>query len=140
MAAFHGMKFRRPIPDPINQDPVSLAVAEDQPLARRLGRLGVAATERGHGLEFCQEVSELLWDGSVSGWDQGTHLADAAARAGLDLSELGDTIVADPESYEARLDQNDRAYVLLATGVFPLWCSRANRSSARIGSRCSCGA
>jgi hypothetical protein len=82
VAAFHGMKFRRPIPDPINQDPVSLAVAEDQPLARRLGRLGVAATERGHGLEFCQEVSELLLDGSVSGWDQGTHLADAAARAG----------------------------------------------------------
>src|SRR5262245_15483874 len=91
------------------EHPVSLAVAEDQPLARRLGRLGVAATERGHGLEFCQEVSELLWDGSVSGWNQGTHLADAAARAGLDLSELDDAIAADPESYETRLDLNDRA-------------------------------
>src|SRR6266496_2621393 len=35
VAAFHGMKFHRPIPDPIKQDPVTLAIAEDQPLARR---------------------------------------------------------------------------------------------------------
>jgi 2-hydroxychromene-2-carboxylate isomerase len=108
-AAFQGMKFRRPIPDPINQDPVSLAIAKEQPLARRLGQLGMAASERGRGLEFCQQVSNLLWDGNVAGWDQGTHLADATARAGLDLSELDEAIMAHPESYEARLDRNDRA-------------------------------
>jgi 2-hydroxychromene-2-carboxylate isomerase len=108
VAAFHGMRFRRPIPDPITQGPVSLTIAEDQPLARRLGRLGIAATEFGRGLEFCQQVSELLWDGSVTGWNQGIYLAEATQRAGLDMSELESAIIADPSRYEARLDENDR--------------------------------
>ena len=69
VAAFHGLPFRRPVPDPIAQDPTTLALAAEQPLARRLGRLGVAATERGRGLPFCVEVAKLLWDGSVTGWD-----------------------------------------------------------------------
>jgi 2-hydroxychromene-2-carboxylate isomerase len=108
VAAFHGMPFRRPIPDPIVQDPLTLAIAEDQPLARRLGRLGIAASERGRGLEFCREVSALLWDGSVTGWDQGNHLADAASRAGLELSDLESAIATDIQHYEAQLAENDR--------------------------------
>jgi 2-hydroxychromene-2-carboxylate isomerase len=108
-AAFHGLTFRRPVPDPIEQDPKTLAIAKEQPHARRLARLGIAANERGRGLEFSREVSSLLWDGGVSRWDQGTHLADAAARAGLDLSEIESAIVADPERHEARLQENDRA-------------------------------
>ena len=107
VAAFHGMNFRRPIPDPINQDPVSLTIAEDQPLARRLGRLGIAATERGRGLEFCRQISQLLWSGDVTGWDQGDFLAKATIRAGLDLSDLEAAIVADPNRFEAQLDEND---------------------------------
>lgn len=109
VAAFHGMKFRRPVPDPIKQDQATLAVAEDQPLARRLGRLGIAATERRHGLEFCREVSALLWDGSVTGWDQGAYLAEASSRAGLELSKLEEAIAADPDRFETLLDENDRA-------------------------------
>jgi 2-hydroxychromene-2-carboxylate isomerase len=106
VAAFHGMPFRRPVPDPIAQDPVSLAISADQPLARRLGRLGVAACERGKGLEFAAEVATLLWDGRTDGWDQGSHLADAARRAGLDLAELD---AADPDHCESRLAENDQA-------------------------------
>jgi 2-hydroxychromene-2-carboxylate isomerase len=105
-AAFHGMKFRRPVADPIEQDPNTLAIAKEQPHARRLG---IAANERGRGLEFSREVSSLLWDGGASGWDRDTHLADAAARGGPDLSELETAIVADPDRCEARLAENDRA-------------------------------
>jgi 2-hydroxychromene-2-carboxylate isomerase len=108
-AAFQGLKFRRPVPDPIEQDPNTLVIAKEQPHARRLGRLGIAANDRGRGLEFGREVSSLLWDGGVSGWDQGTHLAEAAARAGLDLSVLESAIADDPDGYEARLAGNDRA-------------------------------
>jgi 2-hydroxychromene-2-carboxylate isomerase len=108
-AAFHGMKFRRPDPDPIAQDPVSLVIASDQPLARRLGRLGIAATRRGRGFEFCLEVATLLWDGNTTAWDQGSHLADAAARAGLDLAELDAAIAANPQRHEDELAGNDRA-------------------------------
>lgn len=109
VAAFHGLPFRRPVPDPINQDPVTLALAADHPHARRLGRLGIAAGERKRTMEFCLEVSKVLWDGSVNGWDQGSFLSDAAARAGLDLSEMERAVAADPDRFEQRLAENDAA-------------------------------
>jgi 2-hydroxychromene-2-carboxylate isomerase len=108
-AAFHGLAFRRPIPDPIEQDPVTLALADEHPRARRLGKLGIAATERGQGLQFCVEVSRLLWDGRVNGWDEGSHLAEASSRAGLNLAELDASIAADPDRHEFSLEQNDAA-------------------------------
>ena len=109
VAEFHGLPFRRPVPDPIDQDPTMLAIAAEQPLARRLGRLGIAATERGRGLPFCVEVATLLWGGSVTGWDEGSHLAEAAARAGLDLAELEAAVARDPAGHEERLAANDQA-------------------------------
>ena len=106
-AAFQNMPFHRPIPDPISQNPVNLTIAPDQPLATRLGRLGIAATEQGHGLSFADEVSRLLWDGTVKGWDSGDHLALAAARAGLDLADLEALVATDPAHCDARLAKND---------------------------------
>jgi 2-hydroxychromene-2-carboxylate isomerase len=109
VAAYHKLPFRRPVPDPITQDPATLATTAEQPHARRLGRLGIAAAERGRGLAFCDEVSRLLWDGSVDGWDQGDFLARASARAGLDLDELEAAIAADPDRHEKALEANDKA-------------------------------
>lgn len=106
-AAFHGLPFRRPIPDPILQDRQTLAIATQHPLAVRLGRLGIAATEQGQGLAFCSQVAELLWDGHVTGWDEGPHLANAAYRAGLDLSELEALVARDPGHYDRRLADHD---------------------------------
>jgi 2-hydroxychromene-2-carboxylate isomerase len=108
-AAFRGLPFRRPMPDPIVQDQKTLAIAEHQPYAFRLGRLGIAASERGRGLEFCSEVSRVLWDGSVDNWQEGDHLARATERAGLDLTELDRVIIAEPERHEAVLAANDAA-------------------------------
>jgi 2-hydroxychromene-2-carboxylate isomerase len=109
VAAFHGMAFRRPVPDPVSQDPVTLAISPDQPLAVRLGRLGIAAAERGRGLEFATEVSRLLWDGSVTGWDEGHHLAEATASAELNLAQLEQVILDDPAHHDARLNANGQA-------------------------------
>jgi 2-hydroxychromene-2-carboxylate isomerase len=108
-AAFHGLPFRRPVPDPIVQDQQTLAIAEHQPYIYRLSRLGIAAVRHGRGLAFCDEVSRLLWDGSVDNWHEGSHLAQAADRAGLDLAELDREIEADPERHEAALAANDQA-------------------------------
>jgi arginine/lysine/ornithine decarboxylase len=81
-------------------------------IVERIGHLCdyilIAAAERGRGLEFCSEVAALLWDGSVTGWDQGTHLEEAAARAGLRLAELDAAIIAEPRRYEESLAENDR--------------------------------
>lgn len=107
MAAFHGMPFRRPVPDPIQQDVATLTIAPEQPLAVRLGRLGIAATKRGHGLTFCREVSSLLWNGEVDNWHEGAHLAGAAARAELNLLEMEAAIADDPVSHDTSLAAND---------------------------------
>lgn len=108
-AAFQKLPFRRPVPDPIVQDLQTLAIAEEQPYIYRLSRLGVAAAEHGKGLAFCDEVSRLLWNGTTDNWHRGDHLAQAAARAGLDLAALDRAIAAKPEEYEARLKTNDAA-------------------------------
>ena len=108
-AAFRGLPFRRPVPDPIVQDQRTLAIAERQPHIHRLSRLGIAAAERGHGLAFCDAVSRVLWDGTVDDWHEGDHLARAAGRAGLDLAELDHAIAADPGGHEAALAANDAA-------------------------------
>lgn len=106
-AAFHGLPFRRPVPDPIVQDPVTLAIAPEQPLARHLARLGIAATRAGRGLAFAAEVAKLLWDGSTENWNAGSHLADAAQRADLDLADLERAVAADSSGFEDELANND---------------------------------
>ena len=98
-----GMPFGPPRPDPIVMDLTTGDVAKDQPHIRRLTHLGQAAAEAGRGLPFICEVSRTIWGGEVVGWDQGDHLAQAASRAGLDLSALEATAVSDAERLEAAI-------------------------------------
>ncbi len=86
-AEFLGMPFAAPRPDPIVQDMASMTIAAEQPYIHRLSALGVEAQRRGRGLELVVEVAALIF-GGTEGWDEGTLLEDAVARAGLDLSEL----------------------------------------------------
>ena len=109
MAQYLGMPFRRPVPDPILQDPVTLVIAAEQPHVHRLGRLGIAAVRRGRGLAYCDEVSRILWDGTVDGWHTGDHLAGAARRAGLAAEDLERDVAVDSASLDAELDANDAA-------------------------------
>ena len=106
MAAYLGMPFRRPVPDPITQNPETLEVDSHQPLARWLGHLGIAATEAGRGFAFCWEVSQLLWNGSVDQWHEGDHLRDACQRCDLNWDELKADVACNPEYYEQRLQAN----------------------------------
>ena len=53
-------------------------------------------------LAFIEQVGRLIWGGSVAGWHEGNHLAEATARAGLDLAELDRQI--EPSAEAERLD------------------------------------
>ena len=68
IAEYHGIPYGWPQPDPIVQDYATREVAAEQPYIHRLTRLGVDAAERGRGLAFVDEVSRLIWGGSVRGW------------------------------------------------------------------------
>lgn len=86
-ADFLGMPNAWPSPDPIVQDFKTGEVAAEQPYIYRLCKLGVEAQRRGSGIEFAFEVARLIWGGTRD-WHEGDHLAGAAARSGLDLSEM----------------------------------------------------
>ncbi|MEA2868160.1 MAG: hypothetical protein QOE39_2875 [Bradyrhizobium sp.] len=52
-------------------------------------------------------ISRVLWDGSVKGWNEGDHLARAAAAAGFDLAAMDAAISADPDRYERIIAGNE---------------------------------
>ena len=70
--------------------------------------LCAAAQLDGRALEFARAISKVLWDGSVTGWHEGDHLANAAAIAGFDLAAMDAAVVADPDRYERIIAGNEQ--------------------------------
>ncbi len=110
IAEMQGLPYRWPRPDPVVVDPATRAATPNQPYIHRLTRLGCAAAEAGFGLPFLFEVGMLIWSGAVDDWHAGDHLAQATARAGLDLAGLDARIAADPDRYEAIVRENQDAH------------------------------
>lgn len=107
IAEQQGIPYRWPRPDPIVQNIATREIASEQPYIWRLSRLGMEASDRGCGLPFIDEVSQTIWSGRVDGWHEGEHLAQAAARAGLDLAEMEETISGREADYDRRLAEHD---------------------------------
>ncbi len=107
-ADFLGIPFARPQPDPVVFETDRPRPAQDQPYIHRLSRLGALACDEGKGMAFIGSVAPMMWGGSVVGWDQGAHLADAIAAAGLDLAEMDAEISARPEKYDDIIAANER--------------------------------
>jgi 2-hydroxychromene-2-carboxylate isomerase len=105
-----GLPYRWPRPDPVVIDPATRAATPNQPHIHRLTRRGCAAAESPNGLDFLNEVSRVIWSGEVDNWHEGEHLANAAARARLDLAKLDAKIAADPDAYEAVVQTNQEAH------------------------------
>ena len=108
VSEMNGIPFVWPKPDPIVQDIATRKISADQPYIRRLTRLAVAAEEKGRGLAFYAEVGKLIF-GGTAGWDQGSHMNEAAARAGLDLAALDAAIAANPTGYDDKIAANEAA-------------------------------
>ena len=108
-AAFVGLPFRWASPDPVAMDFATRTYPKEQPYIHRLTHLGVAAAERGHGLSFLDEVSRVIWGGSVTDWHLGDHLTRAARRAGLDLATLDAAVAHDEVRYEEIVEESHAA-------------------------------
>ncbi len=104
-----GIPYRWPRPDPVVQDMMTRKVADEQPYIYRLTRMAQAAQNRGKSIAFADEVSKLIWSGEVDNWHEGDHLAQAVARAGLDLAELDAEVEAEAESLDAEISANQDA-------------------------------
>src|SRR5262249_30315277 len=106
VAQREGIPFRFPRPDPIVQDRTTLEVAAEQPYIHRLTRLGAMAQLEGRSLEFTSAIARVLWDGSVTGWNEGDHLARAAEKAGFDLAAMDAAISTEPDRYAQVIADN----------------------------------
>ncbi len=101
-------------PDPVVQDIKTGKVASDHPHIWQLTHLGVAAALEGKGLPFIDQVSRIIWDGSVDGRNEGDHLKNAATRTDVDLGELEAPITANRAKYNALVEKKHA--VLQAAG------------------------
>ena len=106
LAQMSGQTIAPPNPDPIVQDMATASISAEQPYIWRLSRLGVAASDTGKGLVFIDEVSKVIWGGQP--WTEGTVLADAVTKAGLSLTDLEETIAANADAIDTRIDQHDK--------------------------------
>jgi 2-hydroxychromene-2-carboxylate isomerase len=104
-----GLPYRWPRPDPVVQNLATREIAAEQPHIHRLCRLGQAAERAGKGLAFADEVSKVIWSGTVDDWHEGDHLAKASARAGLDFAALEAEAQADAETLDAAIAANQAA-------------------------------
>jgi len=109
LGQMQGTPIRWPRPDPIVMDIASGEVPADQPYIHRVTRMGQAAAEAGRGLAYIAEVGSLIWSGSTDNWHEGDHLAQAAARAGLDGAALEAQAVAEADRLDAAIAANQAA-------------------------------
>jgi len=109
LGEYLGVPFRWPRPDPVVMDRETMTFPAEQPYIWRISRLGVAAQERGAGMEFTCAAAAKIWSGEVEGWHEGDHLAEAAQSAGLDLQEMEGAISADTERFDAAIEANQDA-------------------------------
>jgi 2-hydroxychromene-2-carboxylate isomerase len=108
-AAFLGLPFRWPRPDPVRMDFETRTYPKEQPHIHRLTQAGVAAAEQGRGLAYLDEVSQVIWSGAVDNWHEGDHLARAAVRAGLDPVRLDRIVDGETNRLDGVILQNQIA-------------------------------
>ena len=108
VAQHEKIPFRFPRPDPIVQNMATLEVAEQQPYIHRLTRLGALAQLEGRSLVFVDAIARVLWDGTVTPWNEGDYLARAAEAAGFDLAAMDKAVSADPDRFEAAIVGNEK--------------------------------
>lgn len=108
VAQYLGIPMAPPRPDPIVQDIATRKIAAEQPYIFELTRMGQAASRRGKGLEFANEVSQMIW-GGTAGWNEGDHLEKATARAGLDFAELKSEAGTQAEKLDSEIAANQKA-------------------------------
>ncbi len=121
-AAFNDVPYRYPDPDPVKQGPNFGPVLpmEQQDLIKLLTYTAVAATEMGKGWEYLDQVSRMMWNGSIRGWDKDDHLKNAIERAGIDGEKLIAEVKANPEKYEALVNKHQAGQDKAGFGGVPL--------------------
>lgn len=122
---YEGVPYRFADPDPVVQNhwplenPNSgyILPLEEQPYITWLVRLGNAAQLAGKCLEFCNQVSPLIWGGRSDFWP--ADIEEAVNKAGLDYQATIKDIQQNPEKYDAVWQQNQVEFLASGHGGVP---------------------
>ena len=117
-AFFNDVPYQYPDPDPVAQKPNFGPVLpiEQQDKIKLLTYTAAGAAQMGKGWDYLNQVSRMMWNGTVKGWDQGTHLRDAIQRAGIDADKLIGDVQAKPKKYDALVERNHQMQTNVLTG------------------------
>ena len=92
-------------PDPIRQNIMTGKISSHQPYIFDICHLGQMAQMKGVGMEFAFEVSSLIF-GGVENWNNDENLSEAAKKAGLDLTQLRESVNVHEEEIIGQIKQN----------------------------------
>lgn len=106
VAEYWGLQFKWPRPDPVVMNIETREISKDQPYIHRLTRLGVLASEQGHGMAFIDEVSSAIWGEGVENWHLPENFAPIVARAGLNLEKLDAELASKEEQLDAKIAEH----------------------------------
>jgi 2-hydroxychromene-2-carboxylate isomerase len=102
------LPFAWPDPDPVQMDHQTYQANSEQPHILRFNRLALAAESLNRGLEFASAVAGTVF-GGVKNWHQGTHIKDALAARGLELSALEQLASSHSADYDRQIVANGEA-------------------------------
>ena len=101
-----GIPLGPPRPDPINN---TLPADSPDHTVLQLNPLGIDAEALGKGVAFAREISAMVWDGTVDGWNTGDHIEKATERAGLAFSDIETWLADHAEKWPEQLAANNAA-------------------------------
>jgi len=109
LADYFDMPLVQPDPDPVDFAAAMQAEPATQPRMQRLMRLAAAASLAGRGLQFIDQLSQMIF-GGTQGWDADTQMHSAIERAGLEAAQLETEVTKDFERLDQCIEQNHAAH------------------------------
>jgi len=105
LGQFHEIPYRFPVPDFVTQEPNTLVVSAIKPETWTLVRCAAAAQEQGRAFQYVQRMMRYCWDGQTDNWMD--YIGEALTAAGMDGPAVIDEVMANPDKYQAIIEQNE---------------------------------
>jgi 2-hydroxychromene-2-carboxylate isomerase len=105
LGKFKGIPFRFPVPDFVTTDFETLVVSDVMPETYVLIHAAAAAQEQGKAFPYVQRMMRRCWDGQTDNWQD--HIEEELTNSGLDGPGIIEDVKANPDKYQAIIEQNE---------------------------------
>lgn len=106
LAKFYGIPYRFPVPDFVTQDFNTLVVTDVLPETYVLIHSAAAAQEQHKAFPFVQRMMRCCWDSRTDNWQD--YIEASLTESGLDGPKVIEDAKANPDKYQAIIEQNEK--------------------------------